>query len=146
MSKPKPYLFQKGKSGNPSGKPALPKELALVNAFTVDEVARVIARTGRMTFEDLQHVIEGGQYPVLWETIANIWSRARYWGDEKKLEFLLNRAIGKAIQPVAVDFGESLPEVTPANVAALREKARQLVLAELTGPHTIIDELGGEGD
>lgn len=94
---PAPHArFPKGVSPNPGGKPGLPKALKNVKEFTADEIKRIIAKYMRMAKGDLEATLkDSAKLPMLEAMIASIIANAYKSGDFSKLDFLLNRSIGK---------------------------------------------------
>lgn len=88
-------MFKKGQSGNPSGRPKLPRELQGIRELTADEIKRIITKYGDMTKADLAIEIASNSISVLHLSIANILYKATE-GDVAKLSFLLDRSIGRS--------------------------------------------------
>ncbi len=91
----KQFQFKAGKSGNPTGITSLPPELRAIKSLTPREVARVIAKFWRLDIDTLQTEIKGMKLSVGEMAIASIFANAIKHGEEKKLNFLLDRAIGR---------------------------------------------------
>ena len=62
MALQKPWV--KGQSGNPSGRPKLPKNLKAVKEFTTEEIRRIIAKYLRMTIKELQPLMLDKTIPM----------------------------------------------------------------------------------
>ncbi len=87
--------WQPGQSGNPSGRPRLPDELRAIRALTSLEVCKLVSKYARMSFSELEALLESKSIPVIELTIASIFAKAFESGDFTRLSFLLDRAIGK---------------------------------------------------
>lgn len=81
----KPY--KPGQSGNPSGKPA--------GLLTKDQVSSVMGKFSHSTREQLQAVITNPKSTMLEIMVASVMARAAKDGDPNRMEFLLQRTIGK---------------------------------------------------
>lgn len=116
----RPYHFKPGQSGNPLGRPKAPEYLRKIASLTQIEACKLISKYGRMTMAELTLAIESKTTPVIDLAIASIFNQSILTGDYKRLEFLLDRAIGKA----------PLIEESEEEVAA-REELRNLTNPEL---------------
>lgn len=94
----------KGVSGNPSGRAGVPPELRMIKALGVDEVNRLVAKYGRMTVYEVRLFLEDESRPILDQAICKIFLESYEKGDHTKLNFLLDRAIGKPKEMV-IDAG-----------------------------------------
>jgi hypothetical protein len=79
--------FKPGVSGNPGGKPA--------QLLTKDKVAGVLGKFSAMSREQLQEVIQNPRSTMLEIMIASVMAKAAKDGDPHRLDFLLQRSIGK---------------------------------------------------
>lgn len=121
--------WPKGVSGNPGGFPALPPELKAIKALTASEVNRRIAKYARMTRAELDAALKDKATPMLEVCIAKVFVTSAALGDYSRLNFLLDRAIGKA--PVIID-DESQDDLSKLTNEELAAKMRPL-LAMLEG-------------
>lgn len=89
----KPYT--KGQSGNPSGKP---KQL-----LTKDKVKGILGKFADMTRDELQNIVQDPKSTMLEIMVASIMVKAAKDGDFSRLNFILDRSIGRA----AAEAGEA---------------------------------------
>lgn len=84
---PKDNRWQKGQSGNPSGKPK--------GIYTRDEIRAVVSRAYRMTKADLKRVIEDPESTMLEIHVASIMAQGVKKGEFYSFDGLMNRTVGK---------------------------------------------------
>lgn len=92
----KPYHFKKGDSGNPKGRRPLPPDLKNVSPYTAGEISRVISKYGRLTKDAIYEVMSNPATPVMDLSICKMFEKSLEDGDYGRLNFLLDRCIGKA--------------------------------------------------
>lgn len=94
-------LFKKGTSGNPGGRVSSPADVKAIQKFNRHELTRVIHKYMNMDLGDMASMTQpiNKEYlkklPVIEVAILKIMSDAVAGGDHKKLDFLLNRLIGR---------------------------------------------------
>lgn len=92
-------MFQKGKSGNPGGRPKLPERLAKVRKLTRDEVNLTFAKYCQMTFPDmnaiLSHPEKRNSIPMLDLWICTGIANGVKTGDWKNMVIMFDRIFGK---------------------------------------------------
>lgn len=95
-------VFKKGESGNKKGRPPQLKEYKEVKKLTPSYVKMVISKLARMSrdeFIEFQRTPAELGGPNLMEmTIGSILMKAVETGDHSRLDFLLNRSIGKTVE------------------------------------------------
>jgi hypothetical protein len=91
----KPFMFKKGQSGNPSGRPKIPEGLRTIASLSQHEVTKLVSKYARMTIRDLFAAAKNQDTPVIELSIIKIFLLSAEHGDQSKLTFLLDRAIGK---------------------------------------------------
>lgn len=96
--------FKKGQSGNPNGRPKLPEELRLIKKMTPSFVRNVISKVSRMNQEQIAEVIHEPDTSILEATIMKIYLKAMTEGDYLRLNFLLDRSIGKVKEELDVSL------------------------------------------
>lgn len=87
--------FVKGQSGNPAGRPPMPKELQNVRKLSPSYIKIVISKLCNMGKEDLEKYLKDNRTPMVEITIGAILVKATAEGDYSRLNFLLDRSIGK---------------------------------------------------
>jgi hypothetical protein len=100
--------FKKGQSGNPSGRPKLPQDLLEAKKLTQIEFERIV---NKYLFEGKQKLAQAAADPgttVLELLIGSIIHKAVIEGDEKRMEFLLNRIVGKVTERIGGPNGEPI--------------------------------------
>ncbi len=102
--------FKKGQSGNPGGKPA--------GILTRAQVESCMGKMSAMSREELQEVINNKKSTMLQIMVASIMAQAAKLGDPTRMEFLLQRTIGKV----------------PDNVNLHQDTERIITLAYKTEP------------
>lgn len=115
--------FRPGQSGNPSGKPKLPPELAAITSLTRIEAVKIISKYLRMKPDEAIAATQDPNTPIIDKMILKICAEGLAKGDEKKLGFLLEKALGR--DPVSTEVTESTED------KELREKLSALSDDEL---------------
>jgi len=89
----KPYV--KGEPGYVGPRVRIPHELRDIRGLNQLEVNRLISKYARMILVSLQEALTNPNTPVLELAIAKIFEQGIKHGDYTRLNFLLDRAIGK---------------------------------------------------
>lgn len=93
----------KGRSSpNPYGRPSIPDEIKNVRKLSPMLVSGMISKYARMTRGELTAVIEDRTTPAINITICVILAKAMQDGDYTRLNFLLDRSIGKVKENVEI--------------------------------------------
>lgn len=103
--------FPKGVSGNPSGRTKLPAELKKIKPFTTEEVERLIAKYLRMTTAQLNEVVHDKKSPAIAVLFGSIIIHCAKSGDYSKLDFLLNRTIGRVSEAAPAMANTTAPNI-----------------------------------
>jgi len=93
--------------GDPrAGRPPMPADLKKANALTTAELKRVMNAMLFMDDRDIDVVLACNSSNQLERMIANIIKQANKNGDNVRLDFLLNRLVGKVTEKVEVKLPE----------------------------------------
>jgi hypothetical protein len=109
--------FKKGKSGNPAGRPALIPELKGARQLNRIELERILNRCAFLSVAEIKALANDRKGVSIFEGIvAEILFRAWESGDQWRLEFILNRLIGRVREEPPADDPPPPPlkDVTPA--------------------------------
>jgi hypothetical protein len=87
--------FVKGQSGNPRGRLPIDPELRAVKEMTPSYVRKVISKFMAMNRDELTVVVKDPKTPMFEVTVASILTKSLQTGDYTRLNFLLERSIGK---------------------------------------------------
>lgn len=116
--------FKPGMSGNPSGRPGIPKDLRSVKPLSQDSVNRIISKYASMTLAELDKSSTDPNTPAIELIYASAIKAAILDGDTNRLEAILNRGIGKVRDNVAVTTrNESLNEEPTEKLLKLVKEA-----------------------
>ena len=106
MANPNPSKkgqFKKGVSGNPGGQPKIPDDIKEARSLNQYELERIINRYLHMTKGELVAAIKNDATPMMEVTVASIVLKAASGGDHLRLDFILNRLIGKVKDKVQIE-------------------------------------------
>lgn len=94
--------FKRGQVANPEGRNPLPPELRGLRALKKEEVAIIIGKYTRLTMRKLKEALENPETPCLEKAIAKALQVAVHEGDITKINFILDRTIGKVTEKVEI--------------------------------------------
>lgn len=104
--------FAPGQSGNPNGRPRLPPELKAIQALSPSYIKMIIAKFSRMTKGEMGSFLmqppEQGGPNMMEIMIGSIIAKAAQDGDYNRLNFLLDRAIGKVKEQVDLNVAQKV--------------------------------------
>lgn len=100
--------FVKGQSGNPNGRPKLPEDIKAASKLTRASLEAIINKYMGMDKDQLGDVVKAKGTPVIELMIASIIHKALVHGDQQRLDFMLNRLIGRVKEQVEI----SVPKPT----------------------------------
>ena len=101
--------WKPGETGNPNGGPGLPKDLREARKVNQMELERAINKMTSLTEPELEALIASPGTLVFDKFVANIVKLGMRDGDERRMEFILQRMIGKVPDQVRV---EAVPTLT----------------------------------
>ncbi len=94
--------FAKGTSGNPGGRVKLPEELRKARALNQQELERAVNKYLWLDRAALQDAVKDPATPMLELMVASIMAQAAQKGDQQRLEFILQRLIGRVTDKIEV--------------------------------------------
>jgi len=98
--KPHAGLFKPGQSGNPSGRPKMPKELKEAKTLNQIQVAQLLNKFTHMTAKQLEERFNDPNATTMELMICKIVHQAIKTGDQARMNFLLDRMVGKVADNV----------------------------------------------
>jgi hypothetical protein len=101
--------FKKGQSGNPAGRPGLPRDLRKISKLTPAIVRAVIAKISMLNKKNILEIIESEETSMIEASIATIYLKAVDQGDYTRMNFLLERSIGKVKEEMDINIA---PQIT----------------------------------
>lgn len=122
--------WRPGQSGNPAGVPRLPPEMKAISKLTPSYVKAIIAKLSRMSRDELMSYLESGQVPTLELAVASILMKSVADGDPTRLNFLLDRSVGKVVEERRVQIQ---PVVYRTTVRADGALLQEVIQEELAG-------------
>lgn len=93
-------LFKPGQSGNPSGRPKLPRDILEAKQMNTIEFTRLMNRFMSMSREQLSDFTKNPAATTLELLISSIVAKAITNGDHQRAEFLITRLVGKVADQV----------------------------------------------
>ncbi len=106
MAKENKGHFKKGQNANPAGsggRPPLEPAVREANKLTKSQILEVIARMMVARQGDCERIMNDPNSPMFHKAVASIFHIAVTEACEKKLDFILNRLIGKITDKIEVD-------------------------------------------
>lgn len=112
--------FKPGQSGNPAGRTPLPEDLKSVKILTNTNLRARVQRLLDLPTDDLVAYAEDPKLTALDAMIASIVVKAVVNGDQQRLDFILNRLVGKVQDKVEVTM--------PKPFVVVRQSGEQVVM------------------
>ena len=103
--------FKKGQSGNPRGPEPLPEDIKAARKINVVEFERIVNKFLFASKGEVIKVTADPNTPVLELMVGAIVHKAVIEGDERRLDFILNRLIGKVKEQVEHSAKDGSPLV-----------------------------------
>ena len=106
------------------GRPRLPEDLRAANKLTKERLNGLLNKYLWMSLEDIQAKMECQETPAMEVMIGSIIKRAIIEGDHRRLDFILDRIVGKVREEIDISgFIGKLEDMTEAEVIELSEQA-----------------------
>ena len=130
--------FQRGQSGNVSGRPRA--------LLTKPQVEILFQALHMKTRDELQAILDEDSAPVLKVMVAKTMLEAARTGDYGRIEFLLNRAVGKVrdeaiVEQVRGNNREILRGVPTVQLLRLVDEERERVKLAAMNPRNTCDDI-----
>jgi len=100
--------FKPGETGNPNGRPPVPYEIRELRKHNRLEVEETFSKYLRMTAKELEEAAKSPYTSALDGMVIAVIMKAVQNGDQWRLNFLLDRVIGKVPDRVADADGQPL--------------------------------------
>jgi hypothetical protein len=117
---PEHTRFKPGQSGNPGGKVKVPEDIKEARKLNQVELERIINKYLAMSRDEVKAAIGAPSTPMMELMVASIVAQAAQKGDHQRLDFVLNRLVGKVKDQIEVK------QVTP------------FVIRHTTGEQTVL--------
>lgn len=88
--------FKPGQTGNPNGRPPVPLDLKEARSVNKMEFDRVLNKYMYLAVPDIDTAMKSRELPMIEMIVAKIVAKAFNEGDQRRLEFIIDRLIGKA--------------------------------------------------
>lgn len=112
---------QPKKRGKPS---SLPPDLKMANDLTKTNLRGLLNKYLWMTNAELQQTIDEKTVPMIEIVIASIIAKAALSGDERRLDFILDRMVGKVKEEIDINtYHERLAKLPDSEVIQMGVKA-----------------------
>ncbi len=92
--------FEPGKSGNPNGRPPMPKDVKEARQLTQRELEISLQKYLLMTPEQLKKAKQDPETTMIDHLIISVMTHGVNKGDQNRVDFLMNRLVGKIKQQV----------------------------------------------
>jgi hypothetical protein len=122
--------FKPGESGNPNGRPPLPADLKATRDMDQVEFERLARGLMRLTKAHLNELLKSPDTPAQVVMLARIIRSAMWSGDQKRLDFLMNRLVGRVDTKVQAGQKEKPQGRQPSEMSDEELEERGLEIAE----------------
>jgi len=131
--------FVPGVSGNPNGRPKQPPEIRAIKSLSPEYVKKIISKFSQMSKEEMGTFLRLGPDdpggPNMMEImIGSIVAKAAQDGDYTRLNFLLDRSIGRVKETIDVSLAPRInyQSTMEADGRMLQELVKEEIEAETT--------------
>lgn len=122
--------FLPGQCPNPNGRPKMPPELKEAKKLTQTQIEIALTQFLAMDDKQLRAIIKDPKSTRLQAIIASIVDKAIKIGDQQRLDFLLNRIIGKVKEPPTEVHNFNFNMMPRPQVIEIGKKAVQYLEAQ----------------
>lgn len=119
----KQFHFKPGQTGNPNGRPKIPKEIQSLRRLTRASLELVINRYVHLSYDDLRAQRQNGSLEVIDMAIVSILCKGIETGDQAKVDYVIARLVGK--------IPEAPPLPPPEKDAGIIDARLQKALANI---------------
>lgn len=120
--------FKKGVVTNPKGRPPLPPEVRQLNALTTSKYQTVVNKFFHLPISELRKLKTDENLSGLEHAVLSILVGAISKGDDKRLESLLNRTVGKVADKVEIsEVEKNLETMSLGEIIEQFEKAKDVL-------------------
>lgn len=117
--------FQPGVVTNPLGRPKLADDIKITRALTKVEFTLLSTMHLNMSEDQLDEILADSTTPMINKMVAQVIKKAAIEGDQHRLNFLLERLIGKVPTPIQASIDPSVLEI----YESLKDKSEDELLA-----------------
>lgn len=94
--------FKKGQSGNPGGRPKTPEDVKELKKLNNIELERIINESLQLSRDQLKKIMADPESTMLQLVVASLLTQSVNKGDHMRLNFLLERLLGKVKENMSV--------------------------------------------
>ena len=103
-SKQRGKPFKKGKSGNPGGRPKASNTMKELKKLSKNKFAEILMKFLYLTNEEIKEIVRNPKTAMLELMLGSVILKAIRTGDQQRLDFLLNRCIGRVTDSVDISI------------------------------------------
>lgn len=139
------YQYKKGETGNPFGFLPVGEDIKNARKLTRTEFERLVNKYLYMSLKDIEIAVKDKNLTTIELMICSIVYKALTEGDDKRLNFLLDRTIGQSVKRIKVtteqeDGPRRIPvDVSPEEKLEMLDRLRKRIMQEKEKQEKIID-------